>query len=97
MPSLDGYIRVSTDMCGPCRGTGKAVWLWPGDPPACPWCGGSGDRRPVRVEKAPSVALEAVVRALEDAYHPQNPLTMHPADFVTKKFEGPGHENLRYV
>jgi hypothetical protein len=51
----------------------------------CAECGAE----PIRV-----VALTDVALALEEAYHPQNPLSMHPADFVTKRYQMPGHEGL---
>jgi hypothetical protein len=42
-----------------------------------------------------SVRLRDVIEALENGYHPQNPSVMHPADFVTLRFGGEGHEGLR--
>lgn len=44
-----------------------------------------------------SVCLRDVIEALEEAYHPQNPSQMHPADFVTKRFKGDGNEGLRFA
>lgn len=43
------------------------------------------------------VPLDAVIALLENAYAPQGPLTMHPADFLTKRYELRGHEGLEYV
>jgi hypothetical protein len=40
--------------------------------------------------------LEEVVIRLNSAYHPQNPASMHPADFIIKSFELVGHENLEF-
>lgn len=54
------------------------------------------DDWPVRAKAARLVTLAEVVDALEAAYHPQNPLAMHPADFIRKRYEMPGHEGLRY-
>lgn len=42
--------------------------------------------------------LEEVVSELEDYYHPQmDQRDMHPADFITKRFNLDGHENLKYI
>jgi hypothetical protein len=38
-----------------------------------------------------------VLSELRDGYHPQNPSRMHPADFVTSRFELDRHEGLRDV
>lgn len=35
------------------------------------------------------VRLDDVLHALEEGYHPQNPSTMHPRDFVGQRFGGP--------
>lgn len=48
-------------------------------------------------EAAANAAIEVVRECLENFYHPQNPLQMHPADAVTKAFELDGHDGLRYV
>lgn len=48
----------------------------------------------VTVECAVDAVLQAVVESLERGYHPQNPTNAHPADWITKRFEMPGHEGL---
>lgn len=47
-------------------------------------------------EAAARVTAEIIAEALNYAYHPQNPATMHPADFVVKAFGLDGHEGLLY-
>lgn len=42
--------------------------------------------RVMRQTKARSEAIREVVEALERAYHPQNPISAHPADFVESEF-----------
>ena len=48
-------------------------------------------------EQIRRVALQEVVQALEGGYHPQNPSSMHPADYITLHFNLPGHEGLRAI
>jgi hypothetical protein len=43
------------------------------------------------------VRLDEVIAALEDYFSPQAHRVMHPADFLTKKYEEPGHEGLEYA
>src|SRR5947209_8764666 len=54
----------------------------------------SMDPKPQDGEVVEVLAAEDVLRALEVAYHPQNPTFAHPADAITKLFRLEGHEKL---